>query len=297
MDNYRIFRERMAAPLLTIELGYHDNFELRKNDATHLIQLRADHVMWQKERLLNVARAELPDECEFVVWLDCDVVFERQDWLEATVDSLRESVLIQPYSVVCDLKRDADIPDTTKDGVLLERQSMAWQYRKGTINFNSTSTSMLGHYSPGHAWAIRREAMEGPGFYDAMILGSGDFAMAMAAVGRYDDIAKTYAMNPQQAKHYRSWAKEWNRAIGGSIGVVEGALYHLWHGELGDRGYDRRYASLEQFEFDPFKDIAIDMNGCWRWSSNKIAFHEYVQKYFESRREDGTFASEMRSIE
>ena len=31
--------------------------------------------MWQKERLLNVALAAVPNNVEDVAWIDCDVVF------------------------------------------------------------------------------------------------------------------------------------------------------------------------------------------------------------------------------
>ncbi len=56
------------------------------------------------------------------------------------------------------------------------------------IDFGATSASMLRKYSPGHAWAARRDLLDRVGFYDAMILGSGDFTMAMAAIGRYRNI-------------------------------------------------------------------------------------------------------------
>jgi hypothetical protein len=44
---------------------------------------------------------------------------------------------------------------------------------------------------------------------------------------------------------------------------------------------------LEKFEFDPFTDISLADNGCWRWNSNKAELHSFVKTYFESRHEDG----------
>jgi hypothetical protein len=44
---------------------------------------------------------------------------------------------------------------------------------------------------------------------------------------------------------------------------------------------------MEAFSFDPFTDIEMDHNGCWRWSSNKQEMHDYIRRYFESRKEDG----------
>jgi hypothetical protein len=94
-------------------------------------------------------------------------------------------------------------------------------------------------------------------------------------------------MNSSQAKHYLNWSKKWSRVIKGRIGVVEGRIRHLWHGHLEDRGYGSRYVSLPQFDFDPYTDIVVGANSCWYWNSDKPELHEYIRKYFESRKEDG----------
>src|SRR5690349_10101249 len=65
-QNYRAFRERLPLPLLTVELAYRSP-ELAAGDADLLVQLRGRDVMWQKERLLNIAVARLPPECDRVV--------------------------------------------------------------------------------------------------------------------------------------------------------------------------------------------------------------------------------------
>ncbi len=48
-----------------------------------------------------------------------------------------------------------------------------------------------------------------------------------------------------------------------------------------------RYEGLRRFRFDPYEDIAIDEDGCWRWASDKPQMHQYIKEYFPSRREDG----------
>jgi hypothetical protein len=53
--NYRLFRERLNVPLVTVELAYGRDFELSDGDADILVQLRARDILWQKERLLNLA--------------------------------------------------------------------------------------------------------------------------------------------------------------------------------------------------------------------------------------------------
>ena len=83
LTNYRVFSSRLNAPLLTVELSFDGQFELTSADADHLIQLSGGDVMWQKERLLNIALEAVPHDVEDVAWIDCDVVFESRDWLQA----------------------------------------------------------------------------------------------------------------------------------------------------------------------------------------------------------------------
>jgi len=92
--NYRIFRERLQMPLVAVELAYGPNFELQPQDAEILVQLRGTAVMWQKERLLNVALQALPSTCRLVAWLDCDLFFASPDWAE------RARALLDRFQVV-----------------------------------------------------------------------------------------------------------------------------------------------------------------------------------------------------
>ena len=60
--NYRLFREHLKAPLVAIELAFEGDFELRREDADILVQLRGELVQPRRgdsvgERLLR----EKPD--------------------------------------------------------------------------------------------------------------------------------------------------------------------------------------------------------------------------------------------
>src|ERR1700734_2279886 len=98
LANYRLFRERLNVPLVAVELAYGPNFELNDDDAEILIQLRSQDIMWQKERLLNVALGALPKKCKKVVWVDCDIIFERRDWPEQVCRLLDRFVIVQSFS-------------------------------------------------------------------------------------------------------------------------------------------------------------------------------------------------------
>ena len=77
--NYKMFREKLGIPLVTVELSFDGHFKLTDKDAdisdTNLRWRR----FWQQNRLLNVALKSVPPDTKFVAWIDCDVIFDRSD--------------------------------------------------------------------------------------------------------------------------------------------------------------------------------------------------------------------------
>ena len=109
LANYKLFYANLRAPLVTVELSFDDHFELTDDDADVLIQISGGAVLWQKERLLNLAVKSVPPDVKNVVWIDCDVVFERQDWMDEAERLLDTFNVVQPFSEVVDLKPDGHL--------------------------------------------------------------------------------------------------------------------------------------------------------------------------------------------
>jgi hypothetical protein len=275
LENYYTFRQHLAVPLLTVELSFDADFQLQQHDADVLVQLRGGSVMWQKERLLNVALKLVPDTCDYIAWLDCDVVFELGDWVERARRALDQFALLRLFHKRHDLSHDASV-----DHVLAE-----WARMTGSSLPDAAPIDRC--RSPGLAWASRRDLLEKHGLYDACILGSGDKAILYAALGQFDDAARVLRLNARRLEHYLAWAKPFFGSVHHRVGCLHGRLVHLWHGERNDRDYRERHRLLEAFDFDPTIDIAVDCNGTWRWNSNKRNLHESIRSYFRSRQEDG----------
>ena len=283
LANYRVFRERLTVPLVAVELAYGPNFELNENDAEILVQLRGGRdILWQKERLLNLALRVLPSSCRKVAWLDCDVVFEADDWPERTSALLDRFMLVQPFSHVHWMPPDWE-PGQARppEGQLL-----------GSVPFLIASgmpvADCLGVLcAHGFAWAADRQLLEAHRLYDACVIGGADSAIVRAAYGCFEDATRLLHLNNQRREHYLAWANPFFATVRAKVAFVEGNLLHLWHGKLEHRGYRKRYEGLRRFQFDPFEDIAIGHNGAWRWNSDKREMHDYVRDYFASRREDG----------
>src|SRR5262249_8937595 len=97
LENYHTFRHHLAVPLVTVELAFNGAFQLHSGDADILVQLRGGDLLWPKERLLNLALKSLPGSCDKVAWLDCDVVFESDDWATRACQALDHVELLHLF--------------------------------------------------------------------------------------------------------------------------------------------------------------------------------------------------------
>lgn len=289
LRNYRIFRERLRRPLVAVELGYGADFELEPGDAEILIQLRCPDVLWQKERLLNLAVEVAPPEAEKVAWLDCDIVFLDDDWAEKAARALDEFDLVHLFSRRINLPRGAGPEAWRKVPAGEYKRSIVDDWRRGLCAAETfaeaESQRRLGR-TAGLAWGARRSVLAEHGIYDAAILGNGDRLVMGAGFGLFEPSERSTLANAAQRRHYRAWAEPFHETVRGRVGAVDQTVCHLWHGGLENRRYTARYEGLAPFEFDPRDDIALDESGCWRWASDKPEMHRYVREYFLSRRED-----------
>ena len=276
-DNYRTFRRAFPLPLLTVELSFDGEFELGAGDAEVVVRVDGGDVLWQKERLMNHARAFLPDECSAVVLTDCDVIFHGARWKERTAALLREHPLVQPFTKVYRLPQGyehagcADWSRYPRFGYSIAHQMGLHGRARGAL---------------GGAWALQREVFERHGIYDACIVGSGDDAFARAAYGRFGESAKNCHFGPAQEAHYREWAEPFYEAVRGRVAFTPARLGLLWHGDYANRRYIDRHQCLTDARFDPAADIRVGPSGALRWNSDKPALHQALRQYFLDRRED-----------
>lgn len=290
LANYRIFRARLNVPLIAVELAYGPDFELGDDAAEILIRLRATDVMWQKERLLNIALKTLPVTCRKVAWLDCDIVFAGQDWAPEVSRLLDHFKLLQVFSRAHHMPADVEGFDLRPETAEFTRASAVSAIAGGLPAAQCLGEDVMGGqfaFSRGYAWAARRELLDSVCLYDGNVIGGGDRAMACAAFGLANEAARVHTMTDSHRRHYLAWAGQFHKAVGGAVGFADCDLFHLWHGEMKNRRATERHSRLSAFDFDPSTDIATDANGCWQWASAKPDLHAYVREYFTQRKEDG----------
>lgn len=288
LRNFRTFRERLNVPLVAVELSYGKTFDLKETDADILIQLHGRDVLWQKERLLNIALQHVPRKCEKIAWIDCDLIFGDSNWPSNAFEQMKEFPIVQLFERFYDVLSATTLDPMELSQLSHPKYSLAYKVARGTVTRDDFRTGFRSVTAPGPglsglAWAARRDVLEQHGLYDACIIGNGDKAMTSAMFGRFDDALYYLQMNRSQATHYLAWAEPYHDTVHGKVGYVPGTIYHQWHGDLSKRKHQERHREFKRFNFNPYLDIALDRKGIWRWNSDKLKMHQYLNKYFEFR--------------
>ena len=209
-----MFRANLGVPLVTVELSFDGRFELTDQDADILIQLHGGALLWQKERLLNLALKAVPSNVTKIAWLDGDVILERSDWVDEAKSQLEEFKLVQLFSEAVHINSEdyekrshhrndyASVPGIVSLSNAYELMSLGRQEQE-RLKFVSKKEEI---YKLGLAWAANRGLLEDHGFYDASIVGSGDRLMVSAMYGRFEDPTKLFSFKGTVQQHYLRWA-------------------------------------------------------------------------------------------
>ena len=285
LANFRRFAaasREQGLKLLVVELAYHGH-EISPSECDKLIQRSSGAVLWQKERLFEIGRLNLPRDCDKVAWLDSDVMFSNADWIFDARKVLDRNPLGQLFEEVQD-------GETISMGIA-KRQRLVGPGPGRTVRRIVAGTPAdsepvcFGH--PGYAWAARRELLDKHGFYDRCVIGGGDAVMAWAAYG-------LEWPGPRMAPHYFSaahladiaaWSEHFYQDVQGNVGYVPGRIVHLPHGVKQQRQYAERTQILKSAEFSPKTDLRNLQGEPWLWNSGKAAMHTATAAYFQSRGE------------
>jgi len=310
LRNYRCFRRRLAASLATVEWHPDGAFELGPGDADLLVQVRGGELMWQKERLLNLAIARLPASAEHVAWLDCDIVLERPDWPALAERALKTHRAVQLFSGVdyLDEDRTRQLEGETSGGALPEQpplEGLVVSSAKLVAEIGSArlvEIDLEGHSgarltapalprAPGIGWAARRSLLERTRFFDRAIVGSGDWLWMLAALGesrRWLSAASRLGYSYFAGTSFEPWADATAAAFDGRLGYLEQTAQHLFHGAIGDRRYKARHGAFARLSIDIDRDLVeSEPGGPWSFAGADPEKRTFMARYFRERREDG----------
>ncbi len=281
-SRYKLFKDfekrttDAGAILHVVELAYgHRPFEIVRAGEPRQYGYRTHEELWHKENLIQLGIRHLPDDWEYVAWIDADVQFARADWVAETVHQLQHYKIVQMWTHATDLGPSHEHV-AHHCGFIY-----TWHHNPHCLPHYG-----LGMYHPGYAWAARRDALDDiGGLIDYAIMGSGDTHMAGAFTGC---VEKTFHKGMSKDYKHALWHYQrlCDKHIRRKVGYVNTSILHYWHGKKKDRGYGDRWRVLSDNGYSPYTDIVRRSDGLVTLTSEKQGLRDGLMRYFRSRAED-----------
>lgn len=274
--------EKVGANLLVVELALGDRpFEVTEEGNPNHVQLRSWDEIWHKENMINIGISRLPQDWEYVAWIDADVEFMRHDWPEEIVHQLQHYQVIQLFQNAIDLGPQGEVLKT------YDSFMWSWITHQPLPYSNHGCQGYYPHWHPGYAWAARREAIDSlGGLIDFAILGAADHHMACALIGKVTEYAMPKKISPAYKKHLLIWQERAETHIRRDVGYMPGTIFHHWHGKKSDRKYVQRWDIIIKHKFDPEYDLKRDWQGVLTLTDKGMRMRNDIREYFRQRNED-----------
>lgn len=277
--NWSIFSNELKKNkinLLTIELSFDGTFDIPLSN--NVIKLNSNSIMWQKERLINYGISQLPQNCQSFAWLDCDIIFEQDDWVEQTINKLQEADVVQLFKKLYHLP----VGEEHFSGKYLTTyQGVIWQYKIHKNWLQRRKAKELPFSHPGFGWAANKNTFP-DGLYDKNIIGSGDTFMVDCMLDSWEIHGFAKKFTPKMKIHMSEWANNLPKL---KCDYIPQTIYHLYHGSLKNRAYMDRHDILIENDFDPETDIKL-INNVYEWATDKPNMRNAINQYFINRKED-----------
>jgi hypothetical protein len=144
---------------------------------------------------------------------------------------------------------------------------------------------------PGLAWACTRKAWDDVGgLIDFAIWGGGDWHMAHALIGGKIEEMMREDLHRNYKNKVMQWYDRCRTHVRQNIGVMEGTVFHAWHGRKADRRYNEKHRILAECGFDPDRHLKRDFQGLWQLhddgSNAYIKIRDAMRRVAKERDED-----------
>lgn len=233
------------------------------------------NVCWLKENLINLATRRLPDSWKYMAWIDADLTFVNDNWVEDTIRAFNRYDVVYLWETCVNLGKNKDAA---------EKPDKSFGYMHVESGKEYHPKAKYGFWHPGYAVACTRKAFEKmSGLIDFAILGSGDRHMALALIGKVEWSAPG---NIHEGYLIRLKAFQ-QRVKGLQLGYVPGTIVHHWHGDKADRKYVERWDILTKGKYNPQTDIRKNREGLIQFTHEGLRLEEPIKEYFWGRKEDG----------
>ena len=237
------------------------------------IEVQYKDQIWVKENLVNIGIRRLPSNWKYVAWIDADVTFLNENWVEDTLEELQVSDVVQMFQTAVNL-------GPSNEAMKIDK-SFGYMHVKGGHEYSKTDK--YGFWHPGYAWACTKKAYQKMGgLIDWAILGSGDRHMALALIGKV-----IWSAPGNIEYNYLQLLLKFQKSCKNlKLSYIPGTILHHWHGSLENRRYRERWDILTKNKYDPVLDLDYTKQGLIYLNKTGERLKDDILHYFKERKED-----------
>jgi len=248
--NFRSYIQSYGISFQTVETIFPgQEFQLTKpNNEPYDLQYKEKWIFAMRENLVNVGIKRLPDDWQFVSWMDQHIFWEDPYWFE-------KAIILMSHNNVVHLLNGNDFLNLNNGTDYHLRGAVKYYFE---IGFN------YWRYVPqqwGLAWATNKEIFEKlGGLLDICIGTKCDFYQAVTYTGvQYPHMTDVEEFNEMIGK----WQDHAIKVYEGKIAFLDSKVLHFMHCYDGCKtsDYDGQITLLYKHKYAPDKDLKRDEEG------------------------------------
>jgi hypothetical protein len=286
------------------------------------VPLRSSSELWLKENMINIGVSRIPQhDWQQMAFLDSDVHFARPNWVGECIHKLQHYSFLQMFSQARDLGPNYEmlpedyphaagygfvkawqegwIQSTLTPEIDADLKTLKADINQLRLDFLKLEEDLAGGYYgalgdkrlfPGLAWACTRQAWEDVGgLLDVAIWGGGDWHMSHALIEKTQGMMRN-DLHRNYKKTVNQWYERCRTHIRRNVGVMDGVIFHNWHGKKTQRGYNSKHALLARFGFDPMRHLKRDSQNLLQLHDDRstafVQIRDMMRRIAQERNED-----------
>lgn len=254
-----------------------ENESFIKNEKISYIKYELPSILWIKENLINLAINILPSNWQYMCWIDSDIIFLNNNWVNETIESLKINHVVQLYQTITYLDEDGNVDLDIK--IPYHKPIMC-----GFI-FKSIQEKKYVYGATGFGWGINRNLYTKINhFFEFNIIGGGDFTFSICVTQNleYANTSKLFSEMPSK-DYVNKLINYYNNFKQCKVSYIKGMICHLWHGNLNKRLYEPRLDILLKYKFSPDLHIQKNEKGIIYLTDKNL--EKEIYQYFQSRKD------------
>lgn len=267
LDNYNKFKQAIAeekVPLLTVEAVLEGESSVLEGD--DVLRVKSSSILWQKERMINLAIEHLSGQYKYIAWVDCDVLLVP-GWSSEAKKLLNLCNVVQLFSKINFFNPWGHVEN------VLDSVAFSLVNNKGSENFKIPCVC-------GGAWITHVDILQDIGIYDACVSSGNDILFAASVCGSEKEVL---FLNEAMNSHYFEWADEIKLRHRCRVNYVKAVCGHMYHGNVNNHYYQKRNEILKKWGFNPYFDIVKNEDKLYEWSTNNIEVKRAIKIMMKHR--------------